>query len=204
MAPLVCCEASAPGLAALMLRPPVALRQAPAKKKGSRNGGSPGHKRSRKMPRDQRGREGGGGEESRDFSPNTGEILRLKACRYFTRLSFDCVSVPDVLFKPLHKSVNDLALHQRLLCLARGSFATSVPRAGYKNEFLIESLGLCAYAKLHGRGFHGSQAAGYVPRFCVMRKCHAVAGVHAGPAVRAFCGIPLWAKGCHMAASPNC
>lgn len=111
------------------------------------------------MPRDQRGREGGGGEESRDFSPNTGEILRLKACCYFTRLCFDCVSAPAVLFKPLRKSVNELALHRRLLGLEGGSFATSVPRARYKNEFLSVSVGLGAYAKLHGRGFSGSKAA---------------------------------------------
>ena len=112
--------------------PDVALRHRPTMKKGPRHSGTPGHKRSRKMPRDQRGREGGGGEESRDFSPNTGEILRLKACSYFTRLCFGCVAAAGVLFKPLRKSVNDLTLHRGLLASGVGSFATFVPRAGYK------------------------------------------------------------------------
>lgn len=166
-------EAVAAARGAGRLPAAVALRQAAAKKKGSRNSGSPGHKRSRKMPRDQRGREGGGGEESRDFSPNTGEILRPKACGYFTRLWFRCVSTPGVLFKPLRNSANELALQRGLLGLGAGSFATSVPGAGYKNEFLSESVGLRAYTKLQGRGFHGMTAAGDVPRFCVMRKCDA-------------------------------
>ena len=176
-------EAGAPTWGAGWLPQAVALRQAAAKKKGSRDSGSPGHKRSRKMPRDQRGREGGGGEESRDFSPNTGEILRLKACSYFTRLWFGCVSAPVVLFKPLRKSVNDLTLQRRLLGLALGSFATSVPGAGYKNEFLSRSVGLRAYAKLQKRGFPISTRDRDVPPFCVMRKCDAAGGAGSGGAL---------------------
>lgn len=139
-------------------------------KKGSRNSGSPGHKRSRKMPRDQRGREGGGGEESRDFSPNTGEILRPKACGYCTRLTCGWGCTPTVLFKPLRKSVNDLAPRLGLLALGGGSFATSVPHAGYMGEFLTRSLGLGAYTKLQVRPFHVGRSGWLVPRLSLIRE----------------------------------
>lgn len=163
-----------PRLSALSLA--VALRHGAAKKKGSRNSGSPGHKRSRKMPRDQRGREGGGGEESRDFSPNTGEILRPKACCYFTRLCFGCVSALGVLFKPLRNSANQLTQHRGLLGPGVGSFATSVPRAWYKREFLSRSLGPGAYTRLQAQGSRLFEPGRHVPRFGVRQKCDAVHG----------------------------